>query len=416
MDKKMMFKLYILLIAVTTVFISTCVLYAEAAENIAGDKVVAAANSTDAHLADFQNKLIELAFDTACAIPVKPHQKDRSKTQEAVFDAYLKLDQPVRALGTIEKINDWRGGLCYGKLAFYYARKGDNDKVSDYLKLAAQYAEQTEDWRRDRIRVLIAQTRVLQGHNENIKKFEEDLTESEFGKISNTQAMICDDESFNSQVVVLDEYIAAGGYDLIKNALDAYSQLFNRFYNDDQKRTIAEDKIKASWNALPIFVRIELMIDLAGYAAGHKDNVKAVEIINEAQEILGAYALRPEHKVEMAAKLVKIRYSAGDTDKAAADADKAFEYFDAECEKIVNIYRCQALTGLAEAYQLMGNRDKALTVYKRCLKESLDNPNSRPRAEDLSSVCRSMALYKVEPDEQLWDTMRQIREGLGNPW
>jgi len=416
MDKRMMFKLYILLIAVTIVFISTCVLYSEAAENITGDKIVAAADSTDEQLADFQYKLIDMAFDTACAIPVKPHIKDRSKTQEAVVDACLQLDQPIIALSQTEKIDDWRRGLCYGKVAFYYAKKGDNDKISDYLKLADKSAEQTDDWRKDRIRVVIAQTRTLQGQAQNVKEFEVGLTESESGKISSTQAMLCDDESFDEQVSVLDGYIATGTYDLIRNALDAYSQLFNRFYNDDKKRTVVEDKIKASWEALPVFIRVELMLNLAGYAIEHKDNVKAVSLVNEAQEILDAYTFRPEHRVEMIAKLVKMRCQTGDVEKASADADAALGYFETECEKIVNIYRCQSLIGLAEAYQLMGDTQKSLSVYKRCVKESVDNPNSRPRAEDLSAVCRSMALYKVQPDEELWDAIRQTREGLGQPW
>ncbi len=412
----MKFKLYILLAAGAILFVSARCFYTNAAENNVENKMGSAVNSTDGQLADFQNKLIELAFDTACAIPVEPHLRDRSKTQEAVVDVCIKLEQPVLALGMVEKINDWRQGFCYGKIAYYYAQKGDNEKVSNYLKLAAEHEETEGDWRRDRIRVIIAQTRILQGQVTNVKEFETDLTESESGKIANTQAMLCDDESFDEQVAVLDGYIATGVYDIIRNALDAYSQLFNRFYNDTDKRTAVEDRIKASWAALPIFVRVELMLNLAGYAIEHKDNVKAVSLVNDAQEILDAYTLRPEHRVEMIAKLIKVRFKAGDVEKAHKDADSAFEYFDIECEKIVNIYRCQALVGLAEAYQLMGETQKSLSVYKRCVEEGVDNPNSRPRAEDLSAVCRSMALYGAEPDEALWARLEQIRDGLGQPW
>jgi hypothetical protein len=53
---------------------------------------------------------------------------------------------------------------------------------------------------------------------------------------------------------------------------------------------------------------------------------------------------------------------------------------------------------------------------RRFVEEGVENPNSRPRAEDLSATCRSMALHAVEPDADLWKRMRQIGDGLGPPW
>jgi len=82
----------------------------------------------------------------------------------------------------------------------------------------------------------------------------------------------------------------------------------------------------------------------------------------------------------------------------------------------VNIYRAGALRPLAEAYQSMGDTAAALTVFKKAVEEGVENPNSRPRVEDLSATCRSMALSGVEPDADLWARLREVFTGLGQPW
>ena len=83
---------------------------------------------------------------------------------------------------------------------------------------------------------------------------------------------------------------------------------------------------------------------------------------------------------------------------------------------IVNIDRADVLRSLAETYQVLGDSMTSLSVYRQVIEEGMINPNSRPRAEDLSTTCCSMAILAVEPDSQLWTRIHQIREGLGQPW
>src|SRR5262245_10686053 len=82
-------------------------------------------NLTDKPLAAFQNELLNTAFEVATKIPIDPHIKDRSRTQEEVFGVSLKLDQPKRALQFLEKIDNWRRGSAYADLAFYCAKNGN---------------------------------------------------------------------------------------------------------------------------------------------------------------------------------------------------------------------------------------------------------------------------------------------------
>ena len=44
------------------------------------------------------------------------------------------------------------------------------------------------------------------------------------------------------------------------------------------------------------------------------------------------------------------------------------------------------------------------------------NPNSRPRAEDLSATCASIALAGIEPDASIRQRIERARAGLADPW
>ena len=94
----------------------------------------------------------------------------------------------------------------------------------------------------------------------------------------------------------------------------------------------------------------------------------------------------------------------------------AIEADDAERERIAPIFRASALRPIAETYQSMGDNAAALALYKRVVEEGANNKNARPRAEDLSATCRSMALNAAEPDSELWARLREISAGLCNPW
>jgi hypothetical protein len=370
----------------------------------------------DKPLAAFQGELLDLAFETATAIPVDPHIKDRARTQENVVAVSLRLDQPQRALKYIEGIENWRRGAAYGDLAFYKAKHGDVAGVHQDLNIAGQIAEFAEDWRKDTIKVKMARAYALLGQTQQADEFGKGVVEFESGKVDQVKAMTADKNSFDDQIKSLDELVALGHFDITKNALEAYAELFNRFYGDPQRRSQAEEKIKMSWNKLPLFMRIDLLMAMAGFALDHADQVKALALTNEAQLLADGAEWPLEYHIPMVAKLDLLRFRCGEQQKARASADALLSLFNAEGKKIVNIDRAGVLRPLAETYQSMGDRAAALAVYKLALAEGVENPNSRPRAEDLSATLISMALHGVEPDDELWTRIRQIKDGLADPW
>ncbi len=410
------FKLFLLLMGYIMFLSAAGCGRQDGTKDVAQSESGAVAPLTDMPLAAYQSELLEHAFETATAIPVKPHMKDRSRAQEKVVEVSLGLNQPLRAHSFIERIGNWRRGSGYCDLAFYCAKHGYADEAQQYLNLAGQISEFAEDWRRDQIRIKIANTYAWLEQAMQTDPLKAGAGGSGLGRAAGVKAMAIGEDHFNEQMNALDALIAPGNYDIVENALKTCANRFNRFYDDEGKRFLAEEKIKTSWDKLPIFKRVELLTELAGFALEHTDQDKSLELINEAQRFIESVQWRPEHRIPLMSELIKLRFRAGDGQNARNGADALLVLFDSQRDKIINIYRAGTLRPLAEAYQSMGDTAVALAVYKRAIEESVENPNSRPRAEDLSAACCSMALHGVEPDAELWTRIRQINEGLGDPW
>jgi len=372
---------------------------------------------SDKPLEEFQIRLLDTAFETATRIPIYPHIKDRSRSQEAVVETCLKLDQPKRALRYIEKIDNWRKHLCYANLACYCARHGHSDLANKYLDKAGQFPVVKQEWRLNRIKTKIIETRSLLGQKSMAENLKTELVNSETDEQAKAKVMAMQQtDSFEKRVESLDALIATDNFEMVKHALKEYVKLYDRFFDDEERRSQVEEIIMTSWDVTPIPIRIELLMELAGSAIAHSNPGKALEYLDEADILLEMIGLFPENYIEKKAKLAVLRFQAGDTEKAREKVNEALTFFNEQRRMIIDVYRAEALCPVAEAYHLMDDAEVALSVYKRAIDEGTKNPNSRPRAEDLSSTCCSMALHAAKPDDELWARIQQINEGLGDPW
>lgn len=371
----------------------------------------------DEPITEFQVKLLDAAFDIAAKIPVYPHIKDRSRAQEDVVETCLKLHQVKRALDDIPRIENWRNGSCYADIAMICAEKGNLKEMQRYVDMAGKVAETAEDWRKDHIRIKLAQVHTLLGKTEQSKIYQTGVTsDSEIGKVERIRARVTDEASFAEEKKALDALIKQGNFDIGKNALYAYAQLFDTFYDDPQRRTQIEETIKSSWIPMPIDIRVKLLEQLAQSALDHADKDKALRLINETNRLIENYQWPLRFYIPMKANIMKLCIRAGDAATARSEADAALAMYREKSDQEVNIYRAGTLRPLAEVYHQLGDTQTALSLYKQTVEEGMANPNSRPRAQDLSATCCSMALNAVEPDSELWTRIQQIREGLGQPW
>ncbi|MEW6744598.1 MAG: hypothetical protein AB1486_17725 [Planctomycetota bacterium] len=377
--------------------------------------------TADKSLAAFQYELLELAFKTASSLPVEPHLKSRSRAQETVVLACLELEQPRRAESYIGKIDNWRRGLAYANLAFYWAQHGDAGQAQRCLDLAAAIAESPEgespqEWRRDRIRVQMAKTYLLLGDAGRAAQLEAGVVDSEGGKTDAVSVMQMSEEAFDDKMKALDHVVLSGNLDRVRNAMATLARLFDRFYADQARGAQVEEKLKAAGMRLPVTIRIEALLDLAGCALEHQDSAKAVALLDDARSQMQVSDWTRETELPLRARWAQLRYRAGDAERARREADAALAEFATARHEIVNIERAGVLRPIAEAYQSFRDTRKALELYKQALEEGVENPNSRPRAGDLTATCCSMALHGVEPDEALRERMSQVYDALGEPW
>lgn len=360
---------------------------------------------SDAPLDSFQSQLLETAFEVATAMPVNPHLKSRSRAQEEVAQAALKLNQPQRVLVYADQIGNWRRGQTYADFAFYSVQHGVTNGLASYLDLAEKIAQTaTQDWRRDAVLARIAQVQGL------IKEYEE-------GALSSGEEIpSLDQASFDKELGRADEMLQTGMLDDVKAGLNVCIRLYERNYGDEECRAAAEKKIRDSWKVLPVFLRIEFLKKMASVSLANEDQDHALQLVDDAHELMVNNTWPVHYRIPLAADLAALKFRSGAAEAARHELDEAIQLFDQKQNEIVNIDKREALVPVAEAAWVMGDADTALTIYKQAVESSVENPNSRPRAEDLSAICLSMALTHVEPDAGLWARIKEIQAGLGDPW
>lgn len=372
---------------------------------------------TDKPLDPYRAELLDLAFDTATAIPVQPHIKSRSHQQENVVNACLRLDQAGRAARFLKKIDNWRRGSAYGELALYRLRQGRTEGVGDLLNTATEITRVADqDWRASTILAKVAQAKVLMGQVDEARKLEADLEPASKGAVAQAQASRVDDKTFDEQMKHLDQVVAEAKFDALVGAIGVYAQLYDTYFKDAERRGVIEAKLREAWKGLPLFMHIEALLNMAGYCAVQNEPAMGLKLVNEARGLVDGTKWPIDYYVPMMGRMAGVRARCGDIDGAKRDLEKTMEEFEKNRGEFQTFEQAGAIRPIAEAYQDMGDHDQSLRVYRRVVELGSVNPNARCRAEDLTAACLSMALNAIEPDGELWKRMRQIRAGLDNPW
>ncbi len=385
-------------------------------------RVTRAALSLDGPLSTAQRELLDVAFRAASALPVDPHLKTRSRLQEAVVAAALRLQQPVLARSYAQGIGNWRRGACAADLACYYATHDRPDDTLLHLEEAQRIADTTElegdvqAWRRDRIRAKIAATHLLLGHDETARLMANGVGDSETGHVETVKARTMAEDRVGDYLVHLDQQFERGNLEQARAGLDACTHLFDRFYSNVERREQTEARVRSAYPKLPPQIRLELLQRLVVSALDHADHSKALALVSEAQELVDKSRWLLEDHVRWLAQLAALRDRAGAHAQAQHQIGVALAMFDRGRDQIMNIERADVLRAVAEATWSMRDPAAALAVYQRALEAGVENPNSRPRAEDLSATCLSLALNDVAANGALRARITDILNGLGHPW
>lgn len=338
----------------------------------------------------------------------------------------IALNEDLLAVRCIEKMEGWRRGLATANYAYRLAQRGEREKARHYLglvvdllvPLGAVTEEDTgsQTWQKERILARIAGAYTLLGEPEQAARHGQGLGEAEVGVLLAARAGAASGAELDSHILLVEQLFANGSFDQARSALAICAELFDRLRDDPERAAKLGVTMRAGWTRVPLFVRIEGLADMARRAADRQDFVKTLELVAEAEGLADQGAWTAQDGIAMGAKLAGLRHAAGDPVRARELLDREVAAYAARRGEINDIDRCDVVLALAEAFHLAGHESEALRHYRTALEESLTNPNSRPRAEDLAAICCSMARCDVEPDEALRARLVQVCDGLGNPW
>lgn len=397
-------------------------LEAEPAPVIASDEVESVPSADEPALKEFQLALLEVAHEAASAMPEYPHIKTRSKFQEHVVEACLELGQIARAAEYADSIANWRTGLAHASIGLHLAETGGATEAIDrHLDLARRVVDEVRDetfigWRRDRVRVRIAQAEFALGRVDEAARTAAGAESSELPAYHAARATRTDELDLDAELAGLESVAERGNYEQKLTGLAICTRLYERFYGEPEARGRIRATIDALWAKLPVLVRLDVRAELATAALEHEDRETALELLRASQAEFDEGKWLTENRLPASARLARLLVRAGDPAAARLELDGSMGVFDATRERVVNIYRADALTPVAEAYAALGDRALALEVFARALEEAVENPNSRPRAEDVVELCCTLARNAIDPGEELMGRIREIQAALGDPW
>jgi len=382
----------------------------------------------DASIDFYRVRLLDAAFQAASSFPVNPHIKNRSRAQTWVVQGALEAGQANLAKGYADKILNWQRGESYAFIAEYLFEQEQTQHLDYFLEQAMAHShDPKQGWRHDRVKARVSYIRSLMAGS--LEAFEEDDTPSEpvdegisqdnqldpdVLQEARARVDLSKDDEFAQAIEVLEGLVATQGYDAIIGALHAYAGLADRYFTDEKKRTLIEEKIREAWQPLSALIRYEIMFKLAETAIGHEDFADALRWIAEAGELKDQYRWTVDFDLPLRAELAKMLHRAGDTDRALQVLAEAEGFADAQIDSLATYKRADALRPLAEAYAVLGQSQRALELFRRVYAFGVINPNIRPRVNDLTNTCVSMAVHGVEPDEALWLAIKGTLEDLGN--
>ncbi len=382
-------------------------------------------------LEPFQRDLFTLAFRAASSVPVEPHRKTRSKLQESVATALLDLDQPSLAIDYAQHIGDWRRGCVLADYAFWCVQHGERERAEEYLAYADQLAldvgndPNPQEWRRDTIRLKMARAYEFLGHHAKAAEAAR-ATAATSGLaydpvLASTTASRADKvtaESLDTELGHIDDVLVSEASGQSYAALVTCTRLYDRFFADADRRSTIEKRIRLGNSKLPPNLRLAAYIEVGDIAARKGDEAKPVALASYrmARDYYEATEWTPEAAVSFVPRLAVLRHRAGEADGAREDLEKGLVRYQDVRAGFRSTTRAEILRPFAEAFHDIGDDQRSASIWALVIEEGVENPNSRPRAEDIVGTCVAMAKCRFQPTAELSARLREVVDGLGDPW
>ncbi|MEL6429660.1 MAG: hypothetical protein AAFU73_20850 [Planctomycetota bacterium] len=357
--------------------------------------------------------LVRFAVDLTALMPTVPHEKTRSRLQSELVESALDAGELEVARAIPPTITNWRRGLGLATIAAHLAENGTPEETQDALEAAIAFEESItgefdQGWRRDRVRAMIGKTFALMGDPVRAARIQRGLEPSEAQRLAEVSVDFASEENWRESVEAMSQLIVRGNLDQVQHGLLTLTKIYERFGTTTEERDEILAAIRSVWDGSHLQPRIEALLRMIETDLGRGDKAHAMSMVEEIEGLIAGNRWQPEMKVGMLATAAAKRFRCGDEDGAREALAGALGLFGDEREGIVNMFRVRALLPLAEAYAEIGNTQSADEVYRVALTEALENPNERPRIDNLVQIVRSIVERGHRPSKGLRTQVQQV--------
>ena len=381
-----------------------------------------AALLSDAALPEGQAALLELAFAAPSKLPLDPHVKNRARGQETVILAALETQQFALAYRLAQEVPNWRKGTALADLAHALLEQDERADVlwllDEAMEVAMAPAAEVVDqsWRRDRIRAKVAGVYLKLGLDEEAQKAAVGVEASEAIHFEQAFAPRLSAEEVDQQLEAVPTLLQSASFEQAVSILTNLAIIYENHYEDVERRERTKQVLRDEWSKVPALVHIDLTLRMARAAIAADDLENARALCEDARAYVSNVTITPDEYVRLLARVALVRAEAGATQEAIDSLDAAMQIYDAEREKIVDMFRAEVLQPVAEAYLVAGSTEKAAKLYAQAIEEGALNPNGRPRAIDFAGTLSSMVRSGFTPGAELRARMDEVFQGLQSPW
>lgn len=376
-----------------------------------------------------QRGLLQLAFDAASKFPLQPHGKNRSRAQEVAVVAAFELGAPEFAVALGAKIADWRRGCAYADFAWAMAKRGDAARAREYVKLAEGVVRDERDdpgaqeWRGDLIQLKVARALSALGDVEAAAKASGAIDQASTHAVDATWNSTASErvatmtaERAPAEFAALDQGFATMSLGQQASTMALVARMHEKFFADAALRRACEERVAVTWDKTMPSLRLDALAQMVRSCHAKADAARAAELLATMRAIVEGHRWRSEDRMPQVARLVELANELGQSDRARADAEAALKAYQSERDGIVDIYRAETLRPLALAWFVLGDRERGEDLFALAVEEGMENPNSRPRCDDLVDACVDLARRGIDPSPKTWARLREVQQGLGEPW
>lgn len=376
----------------------------------------AAATSPATSEAPWRDALLDSAMQTASSLPEKAHARVKSRLQRDVAETAIETGRTSAAIRYADAIADWRAGEVLALAAQSLARAGRRAEAEACLAKAVDAAGRAEDWMRDQLNTEIGVAFATLGQFEQARRYGAIAPAELTGKVEARIVEVCPPQDLDRESEAFDRAIATGSLDIVRSGIDGQFAIWARDPGQPARSAHAEESIRGGLRGLPVDLQIRTRLRLADLLARAGRSDDARRELDDAARMFAATELDSELSAPLVRVLAAAQVRHGDVQAARELVQRASKRYQQDAAQLADIDRADYLRSLAEAQLSLGDRDLALRTWAQALEAGCQNPNARPRAEDLCRTCLSMARCGVEPTPTMKATMAQIAGGLKSPW